>query len=405
MENVTIRERTILHLNRFPNMNPNEIFNVPFDLTQDGIASVLGISRAHASLELKKLKENGKVDDWLAHIKGAGSKRKAYYLLSDGVAEAELLKKRFESSGVLIDTLLDMKRCDPDVMWESLSVKDRETFGLACVFRVPIPRKTLPETNTGVIPADFYGMITISDTVREKYLSVVDPEKIKVWHSRAADWWMDNDDDQERLYHLSRSGRNTEACKLLVKQSDKFLGNPNEDLLSIVKSIQAIPKYSESVYTIRSKLAIECRDAEDALLCATELEKYGNDEPAIIRAEADMISGNIERALSTVSKIFSEKGSSRAALVTAKCLFSLKRLEEADTFLASAYSALMDDGDATRIDEILFLRAGIAYERGKPNDALNYLNKASSVCRKDILKDRIDVAIKNIKAKKEVRFV
>ena len=405
MENITVRERALLHLNRFPNMNPSEIFNVPFDLTQDGIASVLGISRAHASLELKKLKESGKVDDWLAHIKGAGSKRKAYYLLSDGASEADMLKKRFETSGMVIDTLLDMKRCDPDIMWESLNTKDRETFGLACVFRVPVPRKILPDTNTGVIPADFYGMTSISDYVREKYLSVVDPEKIKIWHSRAADWWIEQDDDQERLYHLYSAGRSTEACKHLVRQSDRFLQNPNEDLLSIVKKLIVIPKYTESVYSIRSKLAIECGDAEDALYCSDILEVFGPDEPAMIRAEADMTIGNVEKALATSSEFFKRNCTPRNALLVAKCLFIMKRFEEADTFLASAYSALTAEGDANRIDEILFLRAGIVYERGMKNDALSYLNKASNVCRKDILKERIDTAIKNIKNGKEVRFI
>jgi hypothetical protein len=95
LESATIRERALLHLNRFPDVNPSELFNIPFDLTQDGIASVLGISRAHASLELKKLKETGKLDYWQAHIKGSGTKRKAYYLLPEGFAEAELLRKRF----------------------------------------------------------------------------------------------------------------------------------------------------------------------------------------------------------------------------------------------------------------------------------------------------------------------
>jgi len=385
-------------------MNPNEIFNVPFDLTQDGIASILGISRAHASLELKKLKEAGKADDWLAHIKGIGSKRKAYYLLPEGFTEAEQLKKRFESSGIMIDALLDMKRCDPDVMWESLSIKDRETFGLACVFRVSIPRKTLPDTSTGVIPSDFFGMISISDNVREKYLSVVDPKKTATWHSRAADWWMDYDDDQERLFHLVKAGRNTEACKLLVKRSEEFLGNPNEDLFSIVKEIIIIPKYTESVYSIRSKLAIDCNDAKDALDCAKTLNEFGGDEPALIRAEADIISGKTDKALAVASKIFEDKGSARSALIVAKCLFIMDRWDDADAFLDSAYKAITADGNVTRVDEILFLRAGIAYRKGKKDETLSYLNKASSVCKKDILKERIATAISNIKEGKEVRF-
>ena len=405
IENATIRERALLHLSRFPGMNPNEIFNVPFDLTQDGIASVLGISRAHASLELKKLKETGKADDWLAHIKGSGTKRKVYYLLPEGAAEAEMLRKRFESSGVSVDALLDMKRCDPGIMWESLSAKDKETFGLACVFRVPIPRKTLPETSTGVIPADFYGMTCISDAVREKYLSLADPEKAKVWHSRAADWWMDNgEDDQERLYHLVKAGRNTEACKLVLRRSEEFLENPNEDLLATVKEIAVIPKYTEPVYKIRAKTALECGDVNDAFACADILADFLTNDADIIRAEAYMLSENAEKGFELASHMFDEEPSAKAALIAAKCLFRMKRYDEAEEFLASSCVVLSDDNDATSIDDILVLRAGISYDRGKTDETLSYLSKARRVARKDRSRERIDALINNIKSGKNVNF-
>ncbi|MDR1404335.1 MAG: hypothetical protein LBJ20_02035 [Candidatus Methanoplasma sp.] len=403
--NATIRERALLHLSRFPAMNPNEMFNVPFDLTQDGIASVLGISRAHASLELKKLKETNKVDDWLAHIKGAGAKRKAYYLLPDGVSEAEMLRQRFESTGIVVDTLLDMKRCDPGIMWESLSAKDRETFGLVCVFRVPIPRKTLPDTNTGVIPADFYGMTCIINSVREKYLSLADPDKVRNWHSRAADWWVDNgDDDQERFYHLVSAGRNTEACKLLLRKSEGFLENSNEDLLMTAKNMTIIPKYAEPVYNIRAKVALDCGDIGDALACADIIADFLTPDADLIRAEAYMLSGDAERGFGIASGLFGENPSSRAALIAAKCLFRMKRHGEASAFLNSSCEVLSDNNDASRIDEILLLRAGIAYDVGKKDEALSYLSKAARVSRKDRTKEKIEALTKNIRNGRDVRF-
>ena len=406
MENATIRERALLHLSRFPNIDPREIFNIPFDLTQDGIATVLGISRAHASIELKKLKESGKVDDWQAHIKGSGTKRRAYYLLPDGTAEAALLRKRFETAGIVIDSLLDMKRCDPGIMWESLSVKDRETFGLACVFRVPIQRKTLPETSTGVIPADFYGMTCISENVCERYLTLADPEKIRIWHSRAADWWMDNgNDEQERLYHLANSGRNIEACKLLVRNSDIFLENSNEDLLNIVKNISLVPKYSESVHSIRARIALDCYDVEDALFCAEVLHDYLTPEADIICAEAALISGDAGKALSMATALFNCKPSSKTALIASRSLFALNRLEEASEFLDSSCRILSDGNDATNIDEMLILRAGIAYKLGKEDDAVSYLSKAKKASRKNITKERIDSLSDNIKGGKDIDFL
>lgn len=405
IESATIRERAVLHLSRFPNMTPTEMFNVPFDLTQDGIASVLGISRAHASLELKKLKEMGKVDDWQAHIKGAGTRRRVYYLLPEGLTDAAVLKKRLESSGVVIDALLDMKRCDPGIMWENLTVKDRETFGFACVFRVPVPRKSLPETNSGVIPADIYGMTCISEAVREKYISMADPEKVKVWHSRAADWWMDTDkDDQERLYHLVKAGRSTEACKLIVRKAEAFLENSNEDLHSVIRETATIPKYAETVYYIRARVAMECGDINDALECADLLAENKKNDAALIRAEAHMLAGDAWKGFEVASSMFKESPSSRTALIASKCLLKMKKYEEAAAFLNSSSEVLSSNNDASGIDEMLLLRAGIAYGRGKTDEALSYLSKAKRASRKDRVKVRIDTLTKNIKAGKSVNF-
>jgi len=408
MENATIRERALLHLYRFPEMTPVETFNVPFDLTQDGIASVLGISRAHASLELKKLKEMGKIDDWQAHIKGSGTKRRVYYLLQEGVAEAETLKKRFEASGIAVDALLDMKRCDPEIMWDSLSAKDKETFGFACVFRVQVERKKLPEMSTGVIPIDFYGLTCISDSVREKYLKHANPENERDWHSRAADHWIGEEEDltndQERLYHFVKAGRNIEACKFILRKSEEFLENPNDDLLAIMKEMTVVPKYTNSIYSLRAKIALECEDENDAFACAKVLDDFQTNDAAIVRAEAYMLSGDAEKGFAIASSMFKSEPSSKAALVAAKCLFRMKRHNEASDFLTSSYKVLSDNNDATGIDKILFMKAGIAYDMGKIDETLSYLSKAKIVARKEATRTKIDAFTKNIKAGKKVNF-
>ena len=53
IRDVTVKERILLHLSKFSAVQPGQEYNVPFDLTQDGIAVVAGITRAHASLDLK----------------------------------------------------------------------------------------------------------------------------------------------------------------------------------------------------------------------------------------------------------------------------------------------------------------------------------------------------------------
>lgn len=406
-ENITIRERLLLHLSRFPEYSPDEIYNIPFDLTQDGIASVLGISRAHASLELKKLRETEKVYEWLAHIKSSGSKRKAYCLSPDGMRDANLLKERFISEGVSIGSLLDMKRCDPNVMWDALSTEDRETFGLACTFREPIPRRTIPDTNTGIIPADFEGMVRISEEVRRKYLGVASKEKIKDWHSRAADWYVDNGgNEQEKLFHLSSAGRDTEATKLLIKNAENFIENPNEDLLEIVKNIKVPPKYNETVLGIRAVIALDCLNTQDAEFCADRLEEYGSIDSTIIRSESNMINNDPYKAYERSIEAYKSSQTPSLALVTAKALFKMKKYDEAEKFISEAIKTFTDSGDVSHLDEIMVLRAGIAHAHGKNDDCISYLNKALRSCRKDSYRSKIKDIISSINdGKDDVRFL
>ena len=393
----------MLHLSRF-SQTPAESFNIPFDLTQDGIASVLGISRAHASLELKKLKELGKIDDWRGRVRGTGNKRIVYYLLPDGVRDADLLRKRFEESGIMVEALLDMKKCDPGVMWGSLSAKDKETFGRACVFRIFIPREKLPDTTTGVIPVNQDGEISINSDVREKYLSLAAPDDIKFWHSQAADHFIETDEDQERLYHLMKAGRNTEACKFLIKNSETFLFNPTDDLLDTVKSLAVIPKHAESVYKLRATVALGCEDLDDALACADILADYLTDDADLVRAEAYMLSGDMEKGLELAKTIFDDSPSTMSALIAARCLFRMKKYDEADDQLDRSINELRKHNDASSIDDMLILKAGIAYNRGKIEEALSNLSKAEKVSRKDTTKEKISFYAGSIKEGQKVIF-
>jgi len=61
-------------------------------MTQDGIASRLGISRAHVALELKRLEKRRQVEYRLAHVAKAKSRRKVYYLTMEGDVLAGELK-------------------------------------------------------------------------------------------------------------------------------------------------------------------------------------------------------------------------------------------------------------------------------------------------------------------------
>ncbi len=75
---MTVGERIVLHLSQYT--RHKESFQCPEEVTQMGISTNLGISRAHAAIELKRLKEMGEVDERVAHVTKAKTRRKVYFL-------------------------------------------------------------------------------------------------------------------------------------------------------------------------------------------------------------------------------------------------------------------------------------------------------------------------------------
>lgn len=401
MENPTIRERILLHLGRFKMANEEEVYNLPFDLTQDGIAAALGISRAHSSLELKKLRQAGKVRENQVHVIGSGIRRKVYYLEPEGRIEAEHVRKKLEDAGVPFETVLDMRKCDPRLMWDKLSASDRDALGLACVIRVSVNKKLLPPTDSGVVPATHEGIVNISPDTKKCYLDAVDAESVRKWNSTAADWWMDNiPDEQERLYHLSAAGRSVEANRLLVNKSASFLENHNDDLLDIVKGLDASTKDPLASWSVRAKIAIACGDAKFAERAAAELEKLGSDEADIVRAESKLIEQDPEGSLADAERIYAKSGTARSAMLIGRSLYTLGRYEDAEKALIDTIRKFNGTGDVSRLDEIMMLRAGIAYGRGSSEDCLSYLGKALSSCRNDERKESILNLAEAVKSKR-----
>lgn len=86
----TVKQRIIRHLIRLtPEVESISSYGtITYSACQDGIASAIGVSRAHAALELSRLSKEGIVDVKLAHIKGYHRRKKVYYL--KGVFEYEL---------------------------------------------------------------------------------------------------------------------------------------------------------------------------------------------------------------------------------------------------------------------------------------------------------------------------
>jgi tetratricopeptide (TPR) repeat protein len=88
---LSVWKTIVLHLSRFSRYS--EEFEVPCGVTQEGVAEGCGISRAHAALELGKLKEKGMLAERLAHVRGARTKKKVYFLGEGAYKEALAMRE------------------------------------------------------------------------------------------------------------------------------------------------------------------------------------------------------------------------------------------------------------------------------------------------------------------------
>ena len=102
---LTVGDRMLLHLGRFDYLDYQKSYEVPFDITQDGCAIALHISRAHVSQELKKLRNKGWARQMLAHVKGGPVNRNAYFLTNEGMMARINSLKKMEEDGLTLDIL------------------------------------------------------------------------------------------------------------------------------------------------------------------------------------------------------------------------------------------------------------------------------------------------------------
>ena len=109
---LTVSDRVMLHMSRFGNIQFDE-FGMPYELTEDGIGSCIGKSRAHVSIELKNLQRKGLVEWRNAHVNGVSKMRKTFILTVSGYMEIENIKKKMIEEGLTLDQV-SFKRLDGD---------------------------------------------------------------------------------------------------------------------------------------------------------------------------------------------------------------------------------------------------------------------------------------------------
>ncbi len=394
-----------MHLNRYKMTDPSDIYNIPWDLTQDGVATSLRISRAHASIELKKLREAGKVDEHQTHIKGGKVKRRSYLLTPKGMLEVPKIEEIAEKNGIDIDSLLDLKRQDANIILNELSKDDMRALGCACAFRIPIPMSMLPPHNKSVIPMDVTEYTAIDKELRSKVLDAANPLDRDAWHGFACDYWVDHivKDDLDRttciheiLYHMVSSGRNRDACKLVSEYEHDFLATANDDVYDSLNLITKYPKtparFAVNTLSVTVKIDLLSDDFDNAEIAVKKLAEYDESLSEIYHSDIEYKKGNIANAMAILTHLSS--ANPMAEIRIAEILMDQGKFDDAKK-VAENITGIFDTSNATVATERFIILAKIKKHEGKDSDAYAILMKAKSGIP-DKGKKRIDDLVKEL---------
>jgi hypothetical protein len=100
MKRITVKDKILLHIQHFKGYQQE--YELPTELTQDGIAKGVGVSRSHAAITLSELKDKEYVNDQLGRVKGLHRQRKVYFITPSGEVYANGLRDIYSVRTVMI---------------------------------------------------------------------------------------------------------------------------------------------------------------------------------------------------------------------------------------------------------------------------------------------------------------
>ena len=408
MASLSVRQRIVMYLEKYRNNDPNNIYDIPWDLTQDGIAAGLRISRAHASVELGKLMDMGKVEERLTHIKNGKVKRKTYYLTPLGKENADDIRRFAAEEGIDLDSVLDLKRKDPTILLEDLIPEDRYALGCACAFDVPVPISYLPKTSRLVIPTNPDGMTVISPVLRDNILSAAGDEERAAWHGFAANYWFDRkvkqDDDyyecvHELLYHYVESGRNRDACKLISSEMYYLINSIDDQLHDTLKKVEPVERYAPDVLTVMIAVCLDYGEDREAMRRIEDLGRYDEDLASVCLFDLCWKNGEKDRAKTCISD--AKDRNPLAGVRWASVLRDEGRYAEAREFLESVRGVTGTDYDNFAVKKFTELSL-IDMAEGRYEDAYTRLSKARATVNSKYCNQRFSALERELRSKLKI---
>jgi tetratricopeptide (TPR) repeat protein len=380
---ITVGERIVLHLAQY-SKNQSD-FDAPFEVSQDGIGEALRISRAHAAIELKKLKEAGTVAEKISHIRAGAVKRKVYFLTQAGEDKARNLKDFATRQGIEILPLLDLKKCKGEELWAQLNPELRALLLKAVVFRKPFKRALLPQSNISLLPEDREGIVEIPPSLQSSIPALVDKIALREAHSFAADYWLAEGDYVERLHHLIQANRALEAHMLLANRGRQMVRSSGIELLESLKSMDPVmPRYAKEVRWIRGESARRNGDTAYGLQVASEMMLTGDPDEMLdglgLKGRIMLANGRPQEALSMFEQVKLQRLSPLLDCDIAMCLGQLGRKEEAMALIGSiGRKGGINDPDM--LEEVYARKGEVLAHIGRNEEAIANYSKALGLAR------------------------
>ncbi|MFQ5910744.1 MAG: AAA family ATPase, partial [Thermoplasmata archaeon] len=126
MDRIAVVDRIVLHLLEYS--KDRKSFFLPPEVAQKGIARSIGASRSNVTLELKRLREEGSVEEELRRVAGTKAKMKCYFLTEKGKDLANEMREALLKKEV---TLMDVDGSEVRLTGKEAFERMRRGIGLS----------------------------------------------------------------------------------------------------------------------------------------------------------------------------------------------------------------------------------------------------------------------------------
>ena len=376
----SLRSRVMLHLAKYVHVDIHEQYGAPIDITQDGIAMALGITRSYASLVLSRMEKTGTVENSSSIVRSSSTNapRKIYHLTAQGCAEYRDLLAAIGEKGLSAEDILasDVNHLGTDAL-VALPDDLRDSLGFLCAVRSPVQRKEMPGPVSSKVPFDVHGYSHIKEETKKRFMDASAPEDVRRYHSIAADWCTDYCKDD--IYHLVRANRTREANRMVVSGMYGMIERGDRRSVPVLLEL-CVRGCGPELAETAARIAIENGMPDAAQHALDACDSMDECVKGAMTAEIELLRGHRDAALDTALDCY--RGDGLTGLVLGKCMMACGRYGEAEVYLRRARQSMVDSGFVFDLEAVLSLEAETAARLGKADAASELLGMTECVMKR-----------------------